>query len=120
MNLKGITTTRLDSETVCTFQIAPLFVLLSRLVQKNFVEVVRAAETLLSVWTLDTNSSSVLLDNLLSNTTNMTVSLLAVADYGGAVGKTMVDAAPLLAEAVSELGVSGILTQSSPPSTSSL
>ena len=90
--------------------------LIHRLVQKNFVKVVRAVEEVIGIIPRDSSSSSGLLSGILSNALNVTASLLSGKSYGGAVGEALVDAAPILVSIAAENGVDGILTETSLPS----
>ena len=86
------------------------------LVQKNFVEVVRAVEIILGIFPDDSATPAGLLSLLLSDTLNATTSLLNAEPYGGSVGLALAEAAPMLANIVYENGNPEILW--TPPSSS--
>ena len=78
-------------------------------VQKNFVRVIRAVETMLGIDTVDSTAPQGLLEKLLPNTLNVTESILGGNLYGGAVGKVLSDAAPMIAEIAFSYGFDSIL-----------
>lgn len=80
-----------------------------RPVMKNFVEVIRAVETLLGVVDMDSTSPKGLSEKLLPNTLNATESIRGGELYGGEVGKVLFDAAPMIAEIAFKYGFGGIL-----------